>query len=568
MPKQPRIRNPKLKRILVHGLRVALFVCVLWMIRHTHRQTTWADSNLDTDTVALKFVQQAILGAVAIEPANRGLGCNLIRDESGQTVGYVLQTSPQCDHIIGYSGPTNCLIALDPSNQILSIMIGNSGDTVDHIAAVKDDPNFAKSFRGIGFGASDQWQEIDAVSGATLTSYSIISSVAKRIGGSAPSLKFEAQPTATNVRLLFKSATRTKSTWRSNIWDVYSHSDRIGFVLSTTPYADQLSGYQGPTVTLAGFDINEKCVGLVVDQTYENQPYANYLNDEQGFQKFYVGKTLEELSTMVPEDNGIDGVSGATMTSMCVADGLVLAAEGAINQKPSFAGSFSRSAFSYLADIATVLLTIFGVVLSFGRFGKYKKLRIVYQLAVIAFLGFINGHMLSQASVVGWSKSSIPWTVAPGLVFLSLAAYVVPIVSKHQPFCHHICPFGAIQQLAKNRTTWKLKISNLVDRLLGLIPFALLLLVVIVAMNGSAFNLASIEPFDGFAFRVAGWATIGVFVVGLSASLVSPMAYCRYGCPTGAMLGFLKFRADSERIGLRDWAALALLGTAFSMLYA
>jgi polyferredoxin len=79
--------------------------------------------------------------------------------------------------------------------------------------------------------------------------------------------------------------------------------------------------------------------------------------------------------------------------------------------------------------------------------------------------------------------------------------------------------------------------------------------------------LASIEPFDGFAFRVAGWATIGVFVVGLIFSLVSPMAYCRFGCPTGALLEFLKFRADSQRIGTRDWAALLLLAIAFSMLY-
>ena len=63
-------------------------------------------------------------------------------------------------------------------------------------------------------------------------------------------------------------------------------------------------------------------------------------------------------------------------------------------------------------------------------------------------------------------------------------------------------------------------------------------------------DLAAIEPFDGFEFRVAGWATIVIFVVGLLVSLVSPMAYCRFGCPTGAVLNFLRFRADSHRLGL------------------
>lgn len=564
MPKQTRVRNPKLQRILVHGLRVALFLCVLWLIRDAHRQTILAESNLLTNSAAIEFVQQVIPDAAAIKPIDEKIGGNLIADESGETVGYVLQTSPESDHIIGYSGPTNCLIALDPNSEIVSISIGNSGDTVDHVAAVKEDSNFADAFRGIPFGASDRWQDIDAVSGATLTSYSIISSVANRMGGSAPSLKFDAKPNVANVKSLFPTMSRIEPTDRSNIWDVFSDSnDKIGFVLSTTPDADQLSGYQGPTATLAAFDTDGKCVGLIVDQTYENQPYANYLNSDRYFQKFYVGKTLKEISEMAPDENDIDGVSGATMTSMCVADGLFLAAKKAMEPPIEIAGSrFSRSAMSWWADVSTVLLTIFGVMLSFGRFGKQKKLRIGFQLAVIIFLGFINGHMLSQASVVGWSKHAIPWSVAPGLVLLSLAALAIPIVSKHQPYCRHICPFGAIQQLAKKRTNWKLKISKSLDRILSFIPFALLLLVVIVAMTGSGFNLASIEPFDGFAFRVAGWATIGVFVVGLCFSLVSPMAYCRYGCPTGALLEFLKFRADSHRLGLRDWAAFLLLAVA------
>ncbi|QEG25253.1 FMN-binding protein [Mariniblastus fucicola] len=555
MPVRSKKRNPPLKRVLVHVLRVAIFVSVLWLIRDAHRQTVWSDADLSNSPQAIEFVQQSV-------PEATGIAGERVVDSSGNAIGSILQTSPQSDHIIGYSGPTNCLIVLDAENQIVSVAIANSGDTVDHVRAVKDDPDFAKAFSGLGFETSDQWQQIDAVSGATLTSYAIIASVANRMGGSAPSLKFEAQPDMENVRALFDDAVRIELTDRSNIWDVFSDSAKVGFLLTTSPFADQLSGYQGPTMTLAGFDNDGKCVGLVVDQTYENQPYASYLNDDRPFQKFYVGKTLEQLAELSPEDSGIDGVSGATMTSLCVADGLVLAAKAAIeapaNDEAGGSG-FSRRAISWWADAITVLLTIFGMLLSFGQIGKSKSLRIAYQLAVILFLGLINGHMLSQASVVGWSKNAIPWSVAPGLVLLSIAAFVVPIVSKHQPYCHHICPFGAIQQLAKKRSPWPVVIPKTLNSVLEFVPFALLLLVVIVAMTGTSFNLASIEPFDAFAFRVAGWATIGVFVVGLVASLVSPMAYCRFGCPTGALLGFLKFRADSHRIGSRDWAAMLLL---------
>ena len=548
-------RDPKLRRVLVHCLRIALFVAVLWMIRSTHRSTVWSDANFESNPRAVELVRQSIPRAKSIQ-GSRVIG------ESGNALGSVLQTSPESDHIIGYSGPTNCLVVLDDDNRIQSIAIANSGDTIDHVAAVKNDPNFANAFRGIGFGESERWKSIDAVSGATLTSYAIISSVANRMGGNAPSLKFESKPNVANVRSLFESATRSETTDRSNIWNVFSHGKKIGFVLGTSPFADQTSGYQGPTMTLAGFDTDGKCVGLIVDQTYENQPYANYLNDDRSFQKFYVGKTLEELALLTPEENGIDGVSGATMTSMSVADGLPLAAQGALQPINNAAKNSARNPISWWADIITVLLTITGIMFSFGRFGKYKKLRVAYLLAVIAFLGFINGHMISQASIIGWSKSAIPWSVAPGLVFLSLAALAIPMFTKHQPYCHHICPFGAMQQLVKKRIGWKVTIPKAVDRALKVIPFALLLFVVFVALSGSVFNLASIEPFDGFSFRVAGWATISVFAVGLIASIFSPMAYCRYGCPTGAALGFLRFRADSHRLGTRDWAALLLVAAA------
>ena len=460
---------------------------------------------------------------------------------------------------------------MDMNNQILSVAILSSRDTIDHVDLVKSDQPFLDSFRELGFDSNDNWNQIDAVSGATLTSYSIIASIAERLGGSAPSLKFEAQPKLENVRQLFEMATKVEPTPRKEIWNAFGEKGKLGFVLSTTPTADHLSGYQGPTVTLAGFGEDEKCVGMVVDQTYDNQPYANYLNDDYGFLNFYVGKTLHELSKLEPKSNGIEGVSGATMTSLCVADGLVLAAASAtsIQLHPTKTqNNYSRSVVSFWADAITIALVLLGIVFSFMKLSRKKWMRIGFQLVVILFLGFINGHMLSQALVVGWSTYSAPWSVAPGLVLLSIAAVTIPIVSKHQPYCHHICPFGAMQQLGKNCVKWKIKIPKRMIWLLNLIPFLLLLFVVVVATSKSTFNLASIEPFDGFGFRVAGWATILILALGMLLSLVSPMAYCRFGCPTGAMLGFLKFRADSHRLGVRDFGAAILAATGLLVLLA
>ena len=87
----------------------------------------------------------------------------------------------------------------------------------------------------------------------------------------------------------------------------------------------------------------------------------------------------------------------------------------------------------------------------------------------------------------------------------------------------------------------------------------LLALVLLTAMLGWRVNLNALEPFDAYVFCIAGWGTIGVAVAGLIASLFVPMAYCRYGCPTGALLKFVRYAGTADRFGKRDALALAFV---------
>jgi NosR/NirI family transcriptional regulator, nitrous oxide reductase regulator len=42
---------------------------------------------------------------------------------------------------------------------------------------------------------------------------------------------------------------------------------------------------------------------------------------------------------------------------------------------------------------------------------------------------------------------------------------------------------------------------------------------------------------------------------------VTPMAYCRYGCPTGALMKMLRYRGEDDRWGWREWLALGLVAS-------
>jgi hypothetical protein len=72
-------------------------------------------------------------------------------------------------------------------------------------------------------------------------------------------------------------------------------------------------------------------------------------------------------------------------------------------------------------------------------------------------------------------------------------------------------------------------------------------------------DLAGIEPFAAYVIRSAGWATIAVAMVGLAASFFVPQAYCRFGCPTGALLNFVRGRGVTDRFSRRDAAALGFV---------
>jgi hypothetical protein len=48
----------------------------------------------------------------------------------------------------------------------------------------------------------------------------------------------------------------------------------------------------------------------------------------------------------------------------------------------------------------------------------------------------------------------------------------------------------------------------------------------------------------------------------LVASFFVPQAYCRFGCPTGALLNFVRARGPADRFSRRDAAALVLVGLA------
>ncbi|MEM1296361.1 MAG: FMN-binding protein, partial [Verrucomicrobiota bacterium] len=102
--------------------------------------------------------------------------------------------------------------------------------------------------------------------------------------------------------------------------------DRIGFYALTSPASDWIIGYSGPNTMLLVFDQSSICLGARLLKSGDTKDHVKKILEEPEFLETYRGKNWDEIAAL----RDIDGVSGATLTSMAIHEGVVfrLAGEG------------------------------------------------------------------------------------------------------------------------------------------------------------------------------------------------------------------------------------------------
>lgn len=552
-------KPPQGQKTALHLVRVLLFALVVGLIHRAHVVRLDRDALMPPTSVSIQDIRGLFPSAqgLSVDPDERGL--RQVLDHNGEVLGSFLRTSPSADAVIGFCGPTDTLLAFDRDHRVLGAKILQSQDTRDHVAQIRDDEDFLSGLRGLTFSEASTSTGVDGVAGATLTSLAIQEGLLLRLGGGEVSLRFRDAIELQDAQDLFPSATRLEQMVGSTSrWYVLGAANaKLGSLLRTAPAADSIVGYQGPSDTLLGFGPDGRVVGLKLLKTYDNEDYAVHLREDDYYPKQFLGLSLVELGALDPKQARIDGVSGATLISNAVTEGLIIAAKRAsVPPAPWLEWQ--------LRDVGTAIVVLLGIVIGLSSLRAKKKLRVAFLLVLVAYLGVMNSDMLSCAQFVGWAQHGIPWRTAGGLFLLTMAAFLIPLATKRNLYCSHLCPHGALQQLVRGRFGRQVAVPKRLARTLRLVPFALLAVALIVAMTGAAFSLVDLEPFDAWVFSVAGWPTLAIAVVGLLASFFVPMAYCRYGCPTGALLRFL---AHSDRWSRRDTAAatLVLMAAALSL---
>ncbi|MFM8538407.1 MAG: FMN-binding protein, partial [Planctomycetaceae bacterium] len=323
-----------------HVLRLAVVAAIVLLVHAAHARRLARRQTADLADVSLARVQAHVPGAVAIggDAAAVAGGRDLV-DAAGERVGTILRTSPAGDAAIGFSGPTDLLVVCDRDLVVAGVEILSSGDTRDHVLAIERAPGFLASLAGRSLDelAAGGASRADAVAGSTLTSLAIREALALRLGGSAATSRFDVEPSLDDLRRVFPRATGLAPD--AGVPAVIRVTDAagtpLGWALRTSPAADRVIGYQGPTDAVVAFDTTGRVAGVLVTASYDNEPYVGYVRDDRAFRRLWRGMSLEEIAGIDPAATGVEGVSGATMTSQAVAEGIVRAARAHAAVRPS-----------------------------------------------------------------------------------------------------------------------------------------------------------------------------------------------------------------------------------------
>ena len=330
------------------------------------------------------------------------------------------------------------------------------------------------------------------------------------------------------------------------------------FVVNTKPLAKDVQGYGGPVP----LKIHIKDGRVAAVEAEPNAESPDFFNRAKELLNHWQNKSVDEA---LAEE--VDAVSGATFSSRAIianmqrglayvklhgqwgedgsvgtlgtsAPHIVGGSVGALGTSASpieggSAGALETSAPPIVALIAVLL----GAVVPL--FYNNRRLHLV-QLAVnVVVLGLWTGTFVSYTLFLrifagGVSLSAIGALAAPLLMLI--VALIYPLAGRSGHYCANICPFGSAQELAGKLSRRKLRITPRVLKLLSVLRNLLWGVLMALLLTGTCTAWIDYELFTAFLYSSASVWVIVLAALFLVLSVWVPRPYCRFVCPTGALV--------------------------------
>ncbi len=322
----------------------------------------------------------------------------------------------------------------------------------------------------------------------------------------------------------------------SDCYFLYNSKNKLEcYVLLTMPYCKDIEGFGGCVPIAIVFNPDDKIRELYLLDNCETPSWIESLNDE-GFFDLYKGMTCEEvLSTE------INAVTGATFSSEAIIKSC--SKRLSIYAKTDESNK-SKGWLKTIGLIVSFLFLIFAVY-SFVFPKNANRYRIFLLIASIGILGFWQGNFLSLALLHNWLINGMKIWQQIFLFIVLIFSIVLPLVTNKSFYCQFVCPFGAAQELMGKLNKRKVTFSKPLTKILRNIRFVFLIFLLLMTIVAIDFSLEYFEPFSAFKFQFASASVLILALVILFLSIFINKPWCRFFCPTGALLSL--FRGKSKK---------------------
>ena len=315
------------------------------------------------------------------------------------------------------------------------------------------------------------------------------------------------------------------------------------FVVNTKPLAKDVQGYGGPVP----LKIHIKDGRVAAVEAEPNAESPDFFNRAKTLLNHWQNKSVDEA---LAEE--VDAVSGATFSSKAIIAnmqrGLAYAKQhgqwgedGSVSalgtSAPPIEGGSVGALETSAPPIVALIVVLLGAIVPL--FYNSRRLHLV-QLAVnVVVLGLWTGTFVSYTLFLrifagGVSLSAIGALAAPLLMLI--VALIYPLAGRSGYYCANICPFGSAQELAGKLSRRKLRITPRVLKLLSVLRNLLWGVLMALLLTGTCTAWIDYELFTAFLYSSASVWVIVLAALFLVLSVWVPRPYCRFVCPTGALI--------------------------------
>ncbi len=317
-----------------------------------------------------------------------------------------------------------------------------------------------------------------------------------------------------------------------NLYNVFDDGNKIGTIVNTSPFSDEIYGYNSTTPLTIFLDENDRISEVEICENRETRGYLNKVINS-GYLDLWDGLTPKEASTY-----NVDAVSGCTFTSIAVAQSLQIRMQDLSKEK----GKMAIDQKLLARQICIVLVTILAAICFFNP-NKTKILRHVTLLLSIAILGFWTNSLLSLVLFYNWMTNGISLAIQLPLLIIAVLAILLPLFTKKSFYCQYLCPFGAAQefvgvigQKAKGKRQKTSSVKSKVFNFFVVFRKVILLVLLLIVALGVGLDLSVVEPFPIFNYQSIGFGVAIFAAVIIVASVFIRKPWCNYLCPTGTLL--------------------------------